>query len=118
MLQNPSGSKNKKSQKGISIIEILIVIAIIGTALGSILSLTTLALRASISIKEKTQANNLAQATMEAVRNFRDGTEWDDNDPEDKYDGLGVVSTGVVYHPEKSTLSSLTISSVMLPGNE
>jgi len=94
MLQkNPSGSKNKKSQKGISIIEILIVIAIIGTALGSILSLTTFALRASISIKEKTQANNLAQATMEAVRNFRDGTAWETD---------GLKNYSGTYHPEKS----------------
>ena len=85
---------NKDSKfKGISIIEILVVIAIIGIALVSILSLTTLSLRASISIKETTQANALAEETMEAVRNFRDGTGWETD---------GLKNYSGTYHPEKS----------------
>jgi len=32
---------------------------------------------------------------VEAVRSFRDGTDWD-------IDGLGVLNIGNVYHPEKS----------------
>lgn len=104
MLQkNLIGSKKEKYQKGISIVEILVVIVIITIALTSILSLTTLALRASLSIKEGVRANSLAQETIEALRNFRDGTDWNNDDPEDKYDGLGVVSTGSGYYPEKST---------------
>lgn len=91
-----------KNQKGISIIEILVVIVIIGMALVGILSLTTLSLKASLSIKKNTQANALAQETLEAVRNYRDGTGWNFDDPENKYDGLGVLTTGVAYHPEKS----------------
>lgn len=95
---------NKDSKfKGISIIEILVVIAIIGITLTSILSLATSSLRVSTSIKETTQANSLAQETMEAIRNFREGINWNNDDPQNKYDGLGVVSTGIAYHPEKSS---------------
>lgn len=84
--------------KGLSIIEILIVIAIIGFALVSILGLASLSLKTSTSIKEITQANTLAQEAMEVIRNFRDGTEWDTN-------GLrNYIETGATtsdfYHPE------------------
>jgi len=78
------------NKKGISIIEILIVISIIIIALISLFSLVTFSLRISSSIKETAQANNLAQETVEAVRNFRDGTDWDT-------DGLATLSTGVSY---------------------
>ena len=92
-----------KDNKGISIVEILVIIAIIGIALASLLGLATFSLRASTSIKETTRANSLAQEAIEAVRNFRDGIAWDNDDPENKYDGLGVITTGIIYHPEKST---------------
>lgn len=92
----------QNNKKGISIVEILVVIAIIGVALVSLLGLATFSLKASTLIKETTRANSLAQETIEAVRNFRDGITWDNDDPENKYDGLGIVATGVAYHPEKS----------------
>ena len=82
-------------QQGISIVEILVIIAIIGVALGSLLGLATFSLKASTSIKETSQANSLAQETMEAVRNFRDGTTWDS-------DGLGTLTAGVAYYPQKT----------------
>jgi len=88
-------TKWENNKKGISIIEILIVIAIIVIALISLLGLVVFSLRISTLIKETTQANNLAQETLEAVRNFRDGTDWDT-------DGLGALTTGIAYHPEKS----------------
>lgn len=84
--------------KGLSIIEILIVIAIIGFALVSILGLVSLSLKTSTSIKEITQANTLAQEAMEAIRNFRDGTEWDINGLKD-YIGTGAT-TSDPYHSE------------------
>lgn len=93
----------KDNKKGISIIEILVIIAIIGIALTSLLGLVTFSLRISTLIKENILANNLAQETMEALRNFRDGVTWNNNDPANQYDGLGVVATGVAYHPQKST---------------
>ena len=82
-------------KKGVSIIEILIVIAIVGFTLVSILGLVVLSLKISTSTKEIVQANALAQETIEAIRNFRDGTEWATN-------GLGTLTTGVFYHLEKT----------------
>jgi len=61
-----------KIEKGISIIEILIVIAIITIALVSLLGVATFSLKISILIKENTQAVNLAQEAIEATRNIRD----------------------------------------------
>ncbi|MBZ9569856.1 hypothetical protein KJA16_03010 [Patescibacteria group bacterium] len=87
--------KTQKFIKGISIIEILIVIAIIAIALTSLLGVVAFSLKASISIKETTKANTLAQETIEAVRNFRDGTTWDT-------DGLGTLTTDIAYYPKKS----------------
>lgn len=87
----------KDNKRGVSIIEILIVIAIIVIALSSLLGISTFSLKISTLIKETGQANNLAQEAMEAVRNFRDGTDWN-------VDGLGTLATTTVfYHPEKST---------------
>lgn len=102
MLQTLNGNKNIKYQKGLSVIEILAVIAIVGITLTSILSLATSSLKVSTSIKETIQANNFAQETMEAIRNFREGIDWNNDDLANQYDGLGVVSTGIAYHPEKS----------------
>ena len=85
----------KDNKKGISIIEILVVIAIIVIALVSILGLATFALRVSTLMKETAQANNLAQEIIETVRNFRDGTDWDTN-------GLGNLTIGVNYYPRKT----------------
>ena len=64
-----------REKKGISIIEILIVIAIIIIALTSLLSIVTLSLKISIQIKERTQAVNLAQEAVDAVRSIRDN-DW------------------------------------------
>jgi len=83
------------NQKSAFIIEILIVIAIIFIALTSLLGVATFSLRISTLMKETTQANNLAQETMEAVRNFRDGTSWN-------IDGLGTLTPNVAYYPKKS----------------
>jgi len=83
------------NKKGVSIIEILVVILIINIALVSLLGLTAFSLKTSTSIKQTNQANFLAQEIIEAVRNFRDGTDWDT-------DGLGNLTNGIAYHPEKS----------------
>ena len=85
----------KDNKKGISVIEILVVIAIVVIALVSFLGLITFSLRVSTLMKETSQANNLAQETIEAVRNFRDGTDW-------SVDGLGTLIVGASYYPEKS----------------
>lgn len=88
-----SFSKNKL-QSGASMIEVLIVIAITGIALIGLLRVAEHSLRVSRLAREKAQASALAQETMEAVRNYRDGTDWYGTDP----DGLGEVTTGVAYY--------------------
>lgn len=91
MFPSLSGSK-----KGISIIEILVVIGIIGIAFATILGLASLSLRISTLVKETFLTDNLAKEAVEAVRNFRDGTDWNSN-------GLGILTTGVDYYPKKTT---------------
>ena len=97
----PNDSKNMfpilihNKKKGIAVVEILIVIGIIAIVMSSLLGVVVFSLKLSASVKETTMADALAQEMIEAVRNFRDGTDWDG-------DGLGVLSTGSLYHPEES----------------
>ena len=94
MLANQNDNK-----KGASIIEILIVIAIIVIALTSLLGVATFSLRISTLMRETNQANNLSQEVMEAVRNFRDGTSWD-------VDGFGKLATSTDYYPQATSSPS------------
>jgi len=80
---------------GISIIEILIVIAIVIIGLTSLLGVATFSLKLSILRKETARANSLAQEAIEAVRSFRDGTDWNTN-------GLGTLTAGINYRPERT----------------
>ena len=85
----------QKGEKGVSIVEILITIAIIGLTLVSLFTLVIASLKTSILIKETTQAKELVQEIMEATRSFRDGTTW-------LTDGVGTLIPGVAYYPKKS----------------
>lgn len=85
-----------KKQRGISVVEILVAVAIIGLMLTVLLGTATVSLQSSILIKQTTQASSLAQGAIEAVRNFRDGTTWDS-------DGIGTLTTGIAYYAEKTT---------------
>ena len=87
-------------------IEILISITIIAFAISGILALSTFSSEASTLTRKTGQARDAAQEVMEAVRNFRDSVAWQNDDPQNKYDGLGIVSAGTAYHPEKSTSTS------------
>lgn len=93
MFQTQFGSK-----KGISVIEILIAVTIIAVGLISLLGLAFFSLGTSNLIIQTTKANIIVQETMEIVRNFRDGTSWNNN-------GLGTLITGEAnpYHPAKDT---------------
>lgn len=92
-----------KNQEGVSIIEILVVCAVLIIGFSAILGLTTLSLKILNSVKETEQANFFAKEIMEQVRNFRDGIPWNQDDPQNKYDGLGKAAIGVAYRLEKST---------------
>jgi len=85
----------KPNKNGFTVIEILVVVAIMLTAFTAILGLITISVKTSTLIRETTQANFLAQETAEATRNFRSGSNWATN-------GLGFLTIGIAYHPEKT----------------
>ncbi|MDP2664494.1 MAG: type II secretion system protein [bacterium] len=89
--------------RGISVIEILIVVAIIGIALSSILGVATLSLRQVADTDLEARAQALAKETMEAMMNYRDGNTWDTDDPLNLYDGLGIVELNTAYYPKMSS---------------
>jgi|Deesub1362B_J571_1020462.scaffolds.fasta_scaffold04074_4 type II secretory pathway pseudopilin PulG len=87
---------NPNSNKGISVVEILVIVAIIGITLISVLGLATFSLEASHLVEQTNRARDLAQEAIEAVRSFRDGTDWES-------DGLSTLSTEADYYPKKDT---------------
>lgn len=87
-------NKKIKTKNGASIVEILVVVAIVATVLTSLLSVAMFSLKILSSLKKTAQANVLAKETVEAVRNFRDTTDW-------YVDGLGVLTVGIDYYPEE-----------------
>lgn len=95
----PQAFNNKQ---GVSIIEILIVVAIIGIALSSILGVSALSLRQVSDTNLEAKAIAQAQETLEAVMNYRDGNLWNNDDPLNLYDGLGVVQLNTSYYPKMS----------------
>ena len=90
--------EHQNYNRGISIIELLVVILIIGVAVSALVSFCTFSLRTTSLLKQTTQASFFVQDALEALKNYRDNTGWNDDDPGDQYDGLGVVSTGVAFH--------------------
>lgn len=92
----------RNHNKGISIIEILIAVAIIGISFSSILGVATLSLRQTGDTGLEARATALAKETMEVVITYRNGIAWNNDDPADEYDGLGVVSLLASYYPKLS----------------
>jgi type II secretory pathway pseudopilin PulG len=78
------------------IIEIIIAISIVALIALAFTGATALYIRINNLEKNRTTAVNLAQEAMEAVKNFRDGTDWENN-------GIGGLSLGTNYYPKKST---------------
>ena len=88
--------------RGVSIIELLLVVFIIGMAFTALLAFGSISLRTASFLQHTTQASFLAQDILEAVKNYRDNTDWEEDNPGVQYDGLGVVPTGTALHPELS----------------
>ncbi|MFH1671338.1 MAG: hypothetical protein ABH889_00995 [Candidatus Portnoybacteria bacterium] len=88
-----------KFNKGVSIIEILIVIFIMGFAFASFSALVSFSLQASGIANQTSRANDLAQEAMEAIRDFRNQTSWD-------ADGLGILTAGVSYKIQEAVPSA------------
>lgn len=87
---------------GAAIIEILIAIAVLALVLTSVLGLAGLSLQSAGLVQKTVAAVNLAQEAMEATRSFRDAIAWQNDDPQNQYDGLGALTPGAFYHPAKS----------------
>lgn len=64
------------NSKGVSIVEILVVVAVLGSTLASLLGLANFSLGASVLSRQTSQAAALAQEGMEVVRSIRDNAGW------------------------------------------
>ncbi|MFZ5559203.1 MAG: prepilin-type N-terminal cleavage/methylation domain-containing protein [Patescibacteria group bacterium] len=93
---------NKKSlpivRRGFTIIEIVVVIAIIVLAFFAILGFFIIDARVTDRSRARLEAISLAEEGVEAIRNFRDFNDW-------SVDGLGTLSSGVNYHPVRASSS-------------
>lgn len=78
---------NDNKKTGFIFLEILIAIALISIVFITLLGIGVLVMNVSGSIQKQTRADFLAKEEFEALRNFRDGTQWATN-------GLGIVDTG------------------------
>lgn len=89
MFQISRLSKNFRrwNNSGSILLEILVAIALVSIVFITLLGVGSLAMNVSSSIQKETQANSLIKEEFEALRNFRDGTQWATN-------GLGAVNTG------------------------
>ena len=87
--------------KGFIFLDILIAITIISIAFTVILAIGATSLSLSSSIRNTTEADSLIKEEIEALRSFRDGTDWSVN-------GLGTVSKGSSnpYHVVLDTVSN------------
>ena len=104
MLLNQFGN-----EKGISIIEILVVTAILVMVFTTIFGLINFSFASASIIRQTTQANALAEETMEAVRNFRDQTTWSN-------DGLDALALNTAYYPQKTANSWILVAGKELIG--
>lgn len=81
----------RKIKKGISVVEIVVIIAILTIGMASLLGLAAFSLKTAGLVKRTIQATSLAQESLEQARNFRDSTAWSTN-------GLGILNTGLDYY--------------------
>ncbi len=93
--------KNKSFQKGFVLIDILIAVTIISIAFIAVLGIGAMSLNISSLVTNTTKADSLIKEEIEAVRSFRDGTNW-------SVDGLGIVNKGInnPYHIFLDTISN------------
>ena len=90
------------NKDGVTVVEIMVAVSILTVALAGILALASFSFVSTDLSAQSLQASALAEGATEALRNYRDGIAWDNDDVGDEYDGLGVVAVGVEYYPEIS----------------
>lgn len=94
---------NSVFSRGFSLIEVIVGSAIISIAMFGIFRFLSFSVANSAISAQFAQANALVQGGMEGVRAFRDGVAWDNNDPNNLYDGVGILQTGASYILQKSS---------------
>ncbi|PLX27714.1 hypothetical protein C0583_00540 [Candidatus Parcubacteria bacterium] len=77
---------------GFSLVEILVAITIIVVALVALSGFNIYSIYIASLTREELLADHLAVEAMEAVRSFRNSTDWDT-------DGIGSLTVGDSYHP-------------------
>ncbi len=85
-----------KKQKGASLIELIIVIALITTVFAYLLVIINFSLKKAYQQESFDRATFLAQGLMDKVRNFRDNTEWFSG-------GLGSLIENTDYYYENGS---------------
>ncbi len=85
-------------QKGFTIIEILVAIAVIIAVFTAILGFFAFEVRIAERGRMRLKAVSFAEEAMEAVRNFRDNTTWEESA------GISGLTTGIDYHSESSAI--------------
>jgi type II secretory pathway pseudopilin PulG len=65
-----------RSQKGTTLIETIVALALTATIIGAILALVVSGLNATTSGKSRTVATNLAEEALDSVRTVRDTAGW------------------------------------------
>lgn len=88
--------------RGFSLVEVIVGAAIISMALFGIFRFLSFSAANAAVSAQFAQANALSQGALEAVRSFRDGIAWNNDDPNNQYDGLGVLATGISHRIQKS----------------
>ena len=85
-----------KNNKGFTILEIIVVIAVIATVFVAIIGFFIFDSRVAERSQMRLKAISLAEEALEATRNFRDITDWETT-------GMASLNTGIDYHPVSSS---------------
>lgn len=85
-----------KTGAGFTIIEIIVVIAVIATVFVAIIGFFIFDSRVAERGQMRLRAVALVEEALEAVRNFRDITDWESA-------GIATLNTGIDYHPVSSS---------------
>jgi len=84
-------------RQGFTIIEIIVVIAVIATVFIAIIGFFVFDARIAERGQMRLEAVSFAEEALEAVRNFRDTTDWEST-------GIASLNTGIDYHPVSSSI--------------
>jgi len=88
--------KHIRKGAGFTIVEIIVVVAVIIAAFTAVLGFFTFEAKVAGRSRMRLQAISFMEEAMEAVRNFRDNTSWSSA-------GIGSLTVGVDYHPASSS---------------